>query len=102
MTAARQLEVFDRRHEKDAAGNQRDEETEEAPAKEAARVAKRERRECGPTRQQEEERHVPEADEAASDQHHEGVVRVADVVEGRRIEDHSDVEEEDRKSTRLN
>src|SRR5215469_5344433 len=37
---------------------------------------------------------MPEADEATEDEHHKGLLSIADVVEGCWVEDHADVEEE--------
>jgi hypothetical protein len=85
---AAQLEELDGGPEEDDARHEGGAEPRD-PLPEVGGSAPNGERDVGrPAREREEQRHVPEADEAADDQHHERKVAVADVVEGRRIESH--------------
>src|SRR6185436_3525858 len=95
VQAARELEVFDDRHEQNAAEEQRHEKATTSLLENAGTASQSKRLAERPSREQKKERHVPQADEAAHHQPAERQLVVSDVVEWRRVEDHADVEDEE-------
>ena len=69
VETARELEVLDGRHEQHAADDSGTTSRRTRSRTKPARPRTRKRRDERPAREQEEERHVPEADEAADDEH---------------------------------
>jgi hypothetical protein len=95
VEAAPQLDVLYRRAEQRAARQQRNEELGDTFSDETAAASGLQRRVRRPPCKQEEQRHVPLADEAGDDEQREGKIAVTDVIERRRVEDHRHVEDEE-------
>ena len=95
VEAAAQLDVLHDGTEADDARGERHQQPRDPLSQEAGDAARPQRRDERPAGEQEEERHVPEADEAGDDEHAHRRLGVADVEERRRVEDLGAVEDEE-------